>query len=78
MRLPPTDPRNAEIMAATDRVNHLAECAPGFVWRLAAGTTPTVEEALARLGHLRTHGPGPSAFTLRVRFDPTGHLSQRA
>ncbi len=134
LRLPPTDPRNAEIVAATDRVIHLAERAPGFVWRLRthlgedrrsivnlsvwtsyqplheytyrsahhhyirrqrqwfesvtqpstvlwwlpAGTTPTVEEALTRLGHLRTYGPGPSAFTLRVRFSPTGHLSKRS
>lgn len=128
LRLPPDDPRNAEIMAATDRVNQLAERAPGFVWRLRthlgedqrlivnasvwtsyqrlhdytyrsahnhyvrrqrqwfepvtqpstvlwwlpAGTTPAVEEALTRLRHLRIHGPGPSAFTVRVRFDPLG------
>jgi heme-degrading monooxygenase HmoA len=132
LRLPPGDPRNAEVMAATDRVNHLAERAPGFVWRVRthlgederlilnvsvwtsyqalhdytyrsahnhfirrqrqwfepvprpstvlwwvrAGATPTVEEASTRLRHLRTYGPGPSAFTLRVRYDPAGHLSR--
>jgi heme-degrading monooxygenase HmoA len=129
LRFPPDDPRSAEVMAATDRINRLAERAPGFVWRtrtpfgeddrlivnvsvwatyeslhrytyqsahnhyvrrqrqwfepvakpstvlwwLPAGTVPTVEEALARLRHLRTYGPGPSAFSLRVRFDPRGN-----
>jgi hypothetical protein len=113
-------------MAATERINRLADQAPGFVWRervhlgddnrlivnvslwtsylalhqytyrsahnhyirrrhqwfegvtqpstvlwwLPAGTLPTVENALTRLRHLHTHGPGPSAFSLRVRFDP--------
>lgn len=120
-------------MAATERVNRLAECAPGFVWRLRThlgadrrqivnvsvwtsyqplhdytyrshhyhyvrrqrqwfdavappstvlwwvpqGTTPTVDEALARLRHLRTHGPGPSAFTVRVRFTSSGRAVTR-
>jgi hypothetical protein len=36
------------------------------------GTTPTVEEAIVRLEHLRTHGPTPTAFTFRQRFEPGG------
>jgi hypothetical protein len=36
LRHPPDDPRVAEFIEAVDRVNRLAECAPGFVWRLLA------------------------------------------
>jgi heme-degrading monooxygenase HmoA len=116
-------------MAATERVNRLADQAPGFVWRhrthlgddrrlivnvsvwtsypalhqytyrsahnhfirrqrqwfdpvaqpstvlwwVPAGTHPTVEDALVRLRHLHAYGPGPTAFSLRVRFDHDGH-----
>jgi hypothetical protein len=38
------------------------------LWWIPAGTTPTVEEAIARLDHLRTVGPGPEAFTFRQPF----------
>ena len=132
LRFPRDDPRSAEVVAATDRVNRLADRAPGFVWRrrthlddhhivnvsvwtsypllhrftyrsahnhyvrrqrqwfepvaqpstvlwwVPAGTTPTVEDALTRLRHLRTYGPGPSAFSLRTRFDPRGHRETSA
>lgn len=33
-RVPMSDPVNASFIAELDRVNALAECAPGFVWRL--------------------------------------------
>src|ERR1700749_4918860 len=33
-RVPMNDPVNAEFIASLDRVNALAEAAPGFVWRL--------------------------------------------
>jgi Domain of unknown function (DUF3291) len=33
------------------------------LWWIPAGHEPTVEEAAARLRHLREHGPGPLAFT---------------
>ena len=33
-RVPMADPVNADFIANLDRVNALAECAPGFVWRL--------------------------------------------
>lgn len=36
---------------------------PHFVmWWVAAGHTPTPQEALARLDHLTTYGPSPQAF----------------
>ena len=38
------------------------------LWWIAAGTTPTTSEALARIRHLRAHGPTPHAFTLHTRF----------
>ncbi len=133
----PTDaPEVADFMAALDRINALADAAPGFVWRLQsdsgnatdilvsadpqflinmsvwesvealfqfvyrtahtavmvrrrewfekpeqpflclwwvlAGHIPTVEEALARLDHLRTHGATPHAFTFREKYPPPG------
>ena len=40
------------------------------LWWVPAGTRPTVEEAVARLDHLRRHGPTPFAFTFRHRFGP--------
>jgi Domain of unknown function (DUF3291) len=38
------------------------------LWWIPAGTTPTVEEAMARLAHLQAHGPTPHAFTFKARF----------
>lgn len=40
------------------------------LWWIPEGTVPTVEEAFARLEHLRQHGPTPTAFTFRHRFEP--------
>jgi hypothetical protein len=42
------------------------------LWWVADGEQPTVEQALARLRHLREHGPTPQAFSLRHRFTPDG------
>jgi Domain of unknown function (DUF3291) len=47
------------------------------LWWVEPGRRPTVEEALARLRHLRAHGPSPQAFTLRRRFDPDGRPAGR-
>ncbi|MEU6659564.1 DUF3291 domain-containing protein [Streptomyces sp. NPDC046821] len=41
------------------------------LWWVPAGHRPTVEEAVERLVHLRTHGPTPYAFNLRTSF-PAG------
>ena len=40
------------------------------LWWIPEGAIPTVEDAIARLDHLRAHGPTPTAFTFRHRFDP--------
>ena len=40
------------------------------LWWVPAGHVPTVDEALARLDHLRQHGPSPFAFTFRTPFEP--------
>ena len=42
------------------------------LWWIREGTIPTVEEAIARLAHLRAHGPTPTAFTFGHRFEPGG------
>ena len=46
------------------------------MWWVPEGTTPTVEEAIARLDHLREHGPTAHAFTFRQRFDPESDRAQ--
>jgi hypothetical protein len=40
------------------------------LWWVPKGHRPTVEEALAKLAHLRAHGPTPQAFTFRTAFPP--------
>jgi hypothetical protein len=40
------------------------------LWWIPEGTIPTVEDAVARLEHLRANGPTPKAFTFRHRFAP--------
>lgn len=50
---------------------HPVEGLPVLVlWWVPAGHVPSVDEATARLDDLATHGPSPSAFTFRHRFDP--------
>ena len=52
---------------------HWFEPWPGphlVLWWVPAGTTPTLDEALARLAQLAANGPSPEAFTLKVRFPP--------
>jgi hypothetical protein len=38
------------------------------LWWVPAGHVPTVEEAVAKLMHLRQHGPTPEAFTFGEAF----------
>ena len=40
------------------------------LWWVPAGHVPTVDEAMDRLDHLRTHGPTAVAFTFRAPFTP--------
>jgi hypothetical protein len=42
------------------------------LWWIPEGTIPSVEDAVARLDHLRAHGPTPTAFTFSSRFEPDG------
>jgi hypothetical protein len=42
------------------------------LWWVPAGTVPTVDEALARLDHLKSCGPSPAAFTFRQPFPHPG------
>lgn len=46
------------------------------LWWIPEGTIPTVEDAVGRLDHLRTHGPSPRAFTFRHRYDPESDDAQ--
>ncbi|MGH9275228.1 MAG: DUF3291 domain-containing protein [Acidimicrobiales bacterium] len=46
------------------------------LWWIPDGRIPTVEEAIERLEHLRAHGPTPTAFTFRHRFEPEGRDAQ--
>ena len=45
------------------------------LWWIPEGTIPTVEDAIARLEHLRAHGPTATAFTFRHRFEPGGGVA---
>jgi hypothetical protein len=47
------------------------------LWWIREGTLPTVDDAIARLEHLRAHGPTPTAFTFRHRFEPDSDQSAR-
>ncbi|HEX2113010.1 MAG TPA: DUF3291 domain-containing protein [Alphaproteobacteria bacterium] len=40
------------------------------LWWIPEGAIPTIEEAMARLRHLREHGATPHAFTFKDRFPP--------
>jgi hypothetical protein len=40
------------------------------LWWIPDGHLPTMEEAMARLDHLREHGPTAHAFTFRHRYEP--------
>ena len=42
------------------------------LWWVAPGTRPTVDDGMARLRHLRSHGPTPQAFSLVDQFDAAG------
>ena len=46
------------------------------LWWIPEGTIPTVEQAVERLEHLRAHGPTPTAFTFRHRFEPNDVVGQ--
>ena len=41
-------------------------------WWVPAGTIPPVDEAVARLERLQSHGPSPEAFSFATPFTPDG------
>jgi hypothetical protein len=47
------------------------------LWWIPEGTIPTIEDAITRLEHLRAHGPTPTAFTFRERFEPGDDTARR-
>src|SRR5262245_24530555 len=48
------------------------------LWWIPAGTLPTVDEALARLERLASHGPTPEAFGFKSVFPPPDASDQPA
>lgn len=42
------------------------------LWWMPAGALPSVAEGLARVAHVREHGPTPHAFTFREQYAPDG------
>ena len=42
------------------------------LWWVPEGERPTVDQALARLEHLRRYGPTPEAFSLMRQYDAQG------
>lgn len=42
------------------------------LWWVPVGHIPTVAEAMAKLAHLKEHGPTPEAFTFRAPFPAPG------
>ena len=47
------------------------------LWWQPAGQRPTLDQALARLRHLRDHGPSPEAFSLARQFSAAGQPVRR-
>lgn len=45
------------------------------LWWVPAGHRPSVDEAIARLEHLRANGPTPAAFTFAQAYGPPGSAS---
>jgi hypothetical protein len=68
--------RHAEIMRARRKWFEPMKEAYAALWWVPAGHRPSVREAEERVGHLRRHGPTPSAFTFKDPFPPpTWHPS---
>ena len=45
---------------------------PNALWWVRDDARPTAAEGIARLRHLRAHGPTPAAFSVKRRFTPDG------
>lgn len=64
--------RHREMLARRREWFERVQEAMTALWWAPAGHRPTVAEAESRLRHLRTNGPTPYAFTLRMSFPPQG------
>src|SRR4051794_31973907 len=83
LRAPVEDPRIAEFVANLDRINALADAAPGFVWRLtgegndATDIRPDVDDALMAMNMSVWESPQAlGAFV--YRSDHLGVMRRRA
>jgi hypothetical protein len=63
---------HGRLLARRDSWFHPTPQPSTALWWLHAGDRPDIEQALARLRHLRAHGPSPRAFSLRRQFAPDG------
>jgi hypothetical protein len=59
---------HAEMMRGRQQWFHPADQPMLALWWIPAGAIPGVDEAKARLEHLRAHGPTTRAFTFRTLF----------
>lgn len=59
---------HVELIRDRDAWFHKLPEAHQALWWVPVGHTPTVEEAKARLEHIRAHGPTPTAFTFARAF----------
>jgi hypothetical protein len=64
--------KSAHIEIMRRRHEWFARMAQAYLvlWWVPHGHRPTIDEAMARLDHLRAHGPTPHAFNFRQAFPP--------
>jgi len=48
------------------------------LWWVPIGHIPTVEEAVQKLAHLRSHGDSPNAFTFKSNFSADEYIESKA
>lgn len=61
---------HAEVMRRRKEWFHRSRAAYQVLWWVRDGQRPTVAEGIARLDHLREHGPTMRAFSFRQIFPP--------
>ncbi|MFO0998308.1 MAG: DUF3291 domain-containing protein [Alphaproteobacteria bacterium] len=66
---------HTKVMARRREWFEKPEKAYQVLWWVPAGHRPTLDEALARLEHLRRHGPAAEAFTFKERHASPGSAS---
>lgn len=66
---------HTKIMARRKEWFERMQSAYTVLWWIPAGTTPGLEEAQAKLDHLRAHGPTAEAFSLKQPFPSPGYPS---